>query len=886
MKSASILWALSACLSLSSAQPATYSIRTFAGTPRLLGDGGPATSATLWSPRGVSVDSAGNLFIADTTNGRIRKVSPDGNITTVAGSFPGSSGDPGPAASALLAYPSRAFAAPNGDLYIADSANNRLRRINATGSIATIAGTGMAGSSGDNGAGVTAQLSFPRDVAVDVNGNIYIADTNNMRVRRVTPQGIISTVAGTGAFGFQGDEGPAASAALAAPRGVAVDAVGTLYIADTLNHRIRKVTSDGRITTLAGGNTPGFAGDSGTGQFARLNTPSSVAVDGQGNVYVADTGNHRIRRISSQGIITTIAGGPTNGFSGDNGPAAAALLNAPQSVAVDAAGNVYIADTDNQRIRRINTQGIITTVAGSDPAAGDGGLAVAARLLLPSGIAADSAGNIYIADSGNNRVRRVNPQGVVSTVAGNGAAGYSGDNGLATAAQLNSPNGLAVDSSGTLYIADTGNHVVRRVTGGLIFTIAGTGEAGKDGDFGPAATAHLFNPSAVALDRAGNLLIADSGNNRIRAVSGGVIRNLAGDVSGLPGFAGDGGPALSARFDYPISLAIDTNGDVYVSDYFNNRIRRIQAGDNSITTVAGTGARGNSGDGGPAAQAQLYLPAGLAFDNSRNLFVADLLGSRIRVIGRNGFIGSVAGTGARGDSGDGGSALAATLASPRDLAIDGAGNIYFSDQDNHRVRKLSPSSVSIRTIVNSASGIAGPVAPGEAVSIFGAQLGDKVTFDGTPARVLYSSPSQVNVLVPDSIAGRTNVAVRVQNADLASDTFTAAVREAAPGLFTLDNSGSGPGAVINEDGTVNSAANPAPRGTIIAIYGTGQGTLNNAAVRIQGLPAEVVFSGQTAPGLYQVNARVPAEAFVSNRSPVELQVGSFAAQPGVTIAIR
>ena len=865
--------------------PTTYNISAFAGAPRVLGDGGQATSALLWSPRGIALDAAGNLYIADTGHARIRKVGADGTITTVAGSAPGFAGDGGAPASAMFAFPSRVAVAANGDIYVADSANNRVRRIGSNGVVTTVAGTGMAGFNGESDAATAIQLSFPRDVAVDPNGNVFVADTNNVRIRRVTLQGRLATIAGSGLFGFQGDDGAATRAALAGPRGVTADATGNIYIADTLNHRIRKITPDGTITTLAGGYTAGYSGDGGQATFAQLNLPTSVAVDRSGNVYFTDTGNHRVRRISA-GRITTIAGSSTSGFSGDNGPAALARLNAPESVAVDAAGNVYIADTENHRIRRVNSQGVITTVAGSDPGAGDNGPAVAARLFQPSGVAVDPSGNVYIADMANHRVRRVTPQGRIENVAGNGAAGYAGDGNLATLAQLNGPNGLAIDRAGSLYIADTGNHVIRRVSGGVITTVAGTGEAGKDGDAGPATTARLFQPSAVAFDRLGNMLIADSANNRIRVVSNGMIRNFAGDPAGLPGFGGDGGPAATANFDYPISLAVDDGNNVYVSDYFNNRVRRITPGGGTVTTFAGTGVRGGLGDGGPASQAQFALPAGLAFDNNRNLYVTDLLNNRVRMIGANGIVQTVVGSGARGDVGDGGPATAAALASPRDVAADGLGNLYFSDQDNNRVRKLSLTTLAIRTVVNAASGVAGPVAPGEAVAIYGTQLGSDVTFDGVTAQVLYASSNQVNVIVPRQIAGRTFTELRVGAPGIGSSTFTLTVRDAAPGIFTLTGTGTGQGAVINEDGTINSTANPAQRGSIVAIYGTGQGVLSGASVKILGIEAEILFAGETAPGLFQVNARVPPDSFASDRAPVELVVGSFAAQPGVTIAIR
>ncbi len=861
-------------------------MRPYAGTFRTVGDGGPATSAILWSPQGVSVDAAGNLYIADTGDARIRKVAVDGTISTLAGFFAGYSGDGGQATSAYVSYPSKAVAAANGDVYIADSANNRIRRVTASGIITTVAGTGQAGFSGDSSSATSSQLSFPRDIAVDPSGNVYIADTNNTRIRRLTPQGIIATVAGSGAFGFLGDQGVATGAQLASPRGVAVDSAGAVYIADTLNNRIRKITPDGNIVTVAGGNQPGFSGDGSNALFAQLNRPTSVAVDRFGNVYFTDTGNQRVRRINGAGIITTIAGNGAVGFRGDNGPGTSALLNSPQSVAVDSAGNVYIADTENQRIRKVNSQGIITTVAGSDPGAGDGGPAVSAHLFQPSGAALDPAGNLYIADTSNHRIRKVTPQGIITTIAGNGTAGYSGDGGSAIAAQLNGPAGLALDASGALYIADVGNNVIRKISSGSITTVVGTGKADTTGDGGPANLATLFNPSAVAFDRQGNLYIADSGNNRIRVVSGGIIRNFAGDLVGFPGFAGDNGPAAAASFNYPIALAFDDLGNLYVSDYFNNRIRKITVGGTTITTFAGTGVAGSAGDGGPASQAQLSLPAGLTFDSNRTLYVADLLNNRVRTIASNGVIHTIAGNGARNDTGDGGPALEAAFLSPRDVAVDSAGAVYVVDQEAHRVRKLTPSSVVIQSVVNAASLVSGAIAPGEALTIFGAQLGSDVTFDGVPALTIYASPTQVNVIAPRSLAGKSLTQLRVTNADFGNEIFTLNVRDSSPGIFTINGSGTGQAAVINEDGSINSTSNPAKPGSIIAIYGTGNGLSNSATVRIEGIGAEIQFAGETAPGLFQVNARVPASAAASDRASIEVLTGTFAAQSGATVVIR
>ena len=329
--------------------------------------------------------------------------------------------------------------------------------------IETVAGDGTAGYGVDGGAAMATQLAWPRGVAVDGSGNLYIADTSNGRIRKVDSSGVITTVAG-GGYGVDG--GPATAAQLDRPYGVAVDGAGNLYIADTFNHRIRKVDAAGVITTVAGIGTNGFGGDGGAAVAAQLNQPSGVAVDGSGNLYIADYRNHRIRKVDSSGDISTVAGNGTKGHSGDGGAAVAAQLGFPWGVAVDVSGNLYIADSTNGRIRKVDAAGVISTVAGigTHGYGGDGGAAVAAYLNNPWGVAVDVSGNLYIADTFNQRIRKVDSSGVITTVAGIGTNGFSGDGGAAVAAQLNRPQGVAVDGSGNLYIADTDNTRIRRVS--------------------------------------------------------------------------------------------------------------------------------------------------------------------------------------------------------------------------------------------------------------------------------------------------------------------------------------------------------------------------------------------------------------------------------------
>jgi sugar lactone lactonase YvrE len=299
---------------------------------------------------------------------------------------------------------------------------------------------------------------------VDVVGNLYIADTGNYRVREVAANGIISTVAGGGSIGYSGDGGPATSAGLNYPYGVAVDVAGNLYIADFFNSRVRKVATNGTISTVAGGGGS-YPGDGGPATNAVLGNVTGVAVDVAGNLYIADPDNNRIRKVAANGTISTVAGNGTLGYSGDGGPATSAQLWSPDGVAVDVAGNLYIADGNNNRIRKVATNGMISTVAGNGSLgySGDGGPATSAQMDFPWGLAVDSVGNLYIADGNNNRIRKVATNGTISTVAGNGSYGYSGDGGPATSAELSGAYGVALDAAGNLYIADTYNCRIRKV---------------------------------------------------------------------------------------------------------------------------------------------------------------------------------------------------------------------------------------------------------------------------------------------------------------------------------------------------------------------------------------------------------------------------------------
>jgi len=631
-----------------------------------------------------------------------------GILTRVAGNgFPGFNGDGGPAVSASLRSPTGVAIDSFDNLYIADFRNHRIRRVDAaTGIITTVAGNGSFGFSGDGGPATDAGLNDALGVAVDSADNLYIADSLNNRVRKVDALGIITTVAGDGSSGFSGDGGPATDAGLNNPVGLAVDSADNLYIAELGEfNRIRKVdASTGIITTVAGGE--GRGGDGGLATDARLNAPFGVTLDSADNLYIAEFGDiviahivsgNQVRRVdAATGIITTVAGdGRSFGFGGDGGLAINASLASPFGVALDSADNLYIADMNNNRIRKVGAVfGIITTVAGngSPDISGDGAPAIRASLADPRGVALDSADNLYIADFSSNQIRKVDAAtGIITTVAGNGSSDFTGDGDLATSASLSSPTGVALDSDDNLYIADLNNQRIRRVdaASGNITTVAGDGILGFNGDGGPATSASLANPTGVALDSADNLYIADFSNSRIRKVdvATGIITTVAGN--GTAGFSGDGGPATSASLANPTGVALDGSNNLYIADLNHSRIRKVDAVTGVITTVAGNGIAGFSGDGGPATSASLRSPFGVALDSADNLYIADLNSQRIRKVdAATGVITTVAGDGTFGFSGDGGPAIGASLRSATGVALDSADNLYIADSNNQRIRKI------------------------------------------------------------------------------------------------------------------------------------------------------------------------------------------------------
>jgi uncharacterized protein (TIGR03437 family) len=644
-----------------------YIISTVAGTDRLL-DGNAAINVPLRDPRTIRVDAAGSLYIADTGDHRIRKINQSGVISTIAGNgLPGFAGDRGKATAAQLSSPTSLAFDGNGNLYVVDRDNSRVRRISSDGIINTVAGNGTPGFSGDNGPAVSAQIR-PYAVAADSKGNLYIADLT-FRIRKVDiTTGNITTIAGTGMQGYSGDNAPAAMAAIDFVFDLAVGSDGSVYFADFGNARVRKIDPSGMMKLVAGSGQFGFIND-GIPATLALMLPQGVIVDTFGNVYISDYNRDQIRRVDvGTGLIKTIAGTGTTGFSGDNDLAAKAQLNSPFGLAIDSTG-LYVADTGNKRIRRI-TSDIISTVAGTGIR--DGGPATSAFLGVPEGLAVDGANNIVVADLGNDVVRRFSIGGNIGTFGQLQAA----------------PTGVATDQAGNFYVTDDEPRVLKITPAGVTSIVAGNGQDGYSGDNGPALNAAISDPTGVAVDVAGNVYFTDFTDNRIRkvAISTGTVTTIAGNGSFF--FAGDNGPALAAGMD-PYDIAVDSRSNIYVADRLNNRVRKI-AQDGTITTVAGTGFPGYSGDGGPATAAMLQFPTGIAVDSAGNLYIADDLNGVVRRVTANGLITTIAGNGvSRPASGDGGPALAAQL-NPWRVTVDAAGNVYVTDSVNDRVRKLTP----------------------------------------------------------------------------------------------------------------------------------------------------------------------------------------------------
>ncbi|MDD2698083.1 MAG: putative Ig domain-containing protein [Arcobacteraceae bacterium] len=805
-------------------------VTTVAGSGTQGSTDGNATTASFNSPSGVAIDSSGNIFVADTKNNKIRKITLDGVVSTFAGSgnfdFADATGT-----SASLNSPSGIAIDSSGNIFVADAGNDRIRKITPDGVVSTFAGSGTRGSTDGNA--TTASFHSPSGVAIDSNGNIFVADAGNDRIRKITPDGVVSTFAGSGTATFA--DGTGTSASFNTPTGVAVDSSGNIFVVDSSNHKIRKITPDGVVTTVAGNGTQGST--NGTGTSASFKYPYGVAIDSSGNILVTDASNNKIRKIIS---ATKLTGTPANSdigvydinltlSDGENNAShnfqitVANINYTPTNIALSSGtlaenssigstigdlnttdadlsfdtnethsysfcgglndGNftidsttlksnysfdyetttsqsVCIKTTDSANatynknltisITNVNETPTITSTAlttvdenssysytlngsdsdgdtltwsvhngstlpswlsfGSDPSivtvstiAGSGigtfadDTGTSASFKLPNGVAIDSSGNIFVADSSNNRIRKITPHGVVTTVAGSASGTFGGfADGNETSARFKKPSGIAIDSNGNIFVADTTNNRIRKITpDGVVSTFAGSGTATFADGTGTSAS--FKNPNGVAIDSSGNIFVADYGNNKIRKITPqGVVTTVAG--SGTATFAD--GTGTTASFKNPNGVAIDSSGNIFVADTGNNKIRKITP-DGVVSTFAGSGTATFAD--GTGTTASFKNPNGVAIDSSGNIFVADTGNNKIRKITPDGVVSTFAGSGTATFAD--GTGTSASFSSPNGVAIDSSGNIFVADSSNNKIRKITNATILSGTPTNDDVGV-------------------------------------------------------------------------------------------------------------------------------------------------------------------------------------
>ncbi len=836
VKSIGLLVCLLISVLLKADTPA-YTIKTFAGSD-LEGDGGPARLGFVSILEGVCSDADGNIYVADADDNRIRKIDNSGIVTTYAGNgYPGFSGDGGPATQAAINSPFGIRMDASGNLFIADLGNGRIRKVNPAGVISTIAGG----------------LNSPRNLTFAPDGTLYVSEFDANRVSRINSDGSATPIAGNGTSGSSGDGGSALSAQLNGPAGIGFDTTGVLYIADSSNARIRKVTPDGNIVTFLGGPDPV------TGINFALRLPTGLFVDQANNLYVANTGYPETFRFDSSGHYTFLAG-------------------VGRDIAVAPNGDVLLVG--QQHLEEVHSNGSVTTLFSSATVTfGDGGPATKARFETLAGIAADNQGNVVVSDSSFHRLRQIGLDGTIESLQ---ASDY-----------MTSPRTLAFDPQNRLFVADGGTIKIANPTGSATNIVTG-----------------LTAPAGLAFPQ-GNLEFTDNG------------ALFAAASSGPPTAV-----SLAQTLNSPTALAADSSGNFYVADTGNHVIRKIGA-DGSDVTIAGNGSAGFGGDDGPATQSQLNAPSGLAVDGHGTVWIADSGNNRVRFIDTSGNIHTAAGTGSPGFSGDGGAATQANLSNPTAIACDSQGNVFFVDSGNRRVRALTvgvgdlqsvPATI---TITHAATFLTGTIAGGEIVSIFGPNIGPaiplgaaldstghvstnlggtQVLVGGVSAPLYYVGLNQINAQIPVESSGHLSALIEVQRNGVTLASVISDISPYTPGLFALANSAA---ALNYPDYSLNGPTHPAAAGSVVILYGTGFG--DTSPLDVTGLPAvaplgvplavvsvfiggnkaELLYVGD-APGfagLTQINAVVPPDT-PAGLAQVQVSVANVVSPPGIYLQIR
>ncbi len=746
------------------------------------GDKGPATSAELNTPEGIANDAAGNIYIADRINNSIRKVTPSGAITTIAGTgIAGFSGDGFAATSAALNTPVSVVVDVAGNIFIADQANNRVRKINTAGIITTLAGNGTVGYNGDGFAATAAELNKPGGVAVDDSGNVYIGDFNNNRIRKINTSGIISTIAGNGFSGFSGDGGPAITAELNSPQGILIDHNYNIFFTDNLNHRVRKINTSGTIITIAGTGTAGYNGDGIAATSAELNTPKRLAIDTAGNIFITDELNNRVREVNTSGIISTVVGNGIAGYNGDGMRPGLAELNNPVGIAIDDSEYIYVSDKLNNRIRKANihpaysyrwTPSGGTNLIANNLLAGNYAITVtdangcefSARVAIsqPNGLRISTKANTNVSCNGlqNGSASAIIIAGTAPyTYLWSGGETSSSVSGLSAGTYTLQVSNLTDCAVGTVTITQPQLLIVNTNTiGNISCNGLNNGSISANVNGGTQSYKYLWNNgkttdtisslsagnySIVVTDKHGcsatsNFVVTQpallltkasaitnescnglSIGSAFTTTSGGTgspynISTIAGN--GSVGSSGDGNAAINAEINNPQGVAVDKIGNIYVADVGNNKIRRIDT-NGIITTFAGIGIAGYNGDGIQATSAYIAGPVNIATDQQGNVYIADAGNNRIRMVNTAGIISTIAGDGFANFSGDGNPAINSEINNPGGVAVDDSGNIYIGDAGNNRVRRINTSG-----IINTIAGIGVPGFGGDGFPAINAQL--------------------------------------------------------------------------------------------------------------------------------------------------------------------
>ena len=895
--------------------PKAYMVDAVAG-PALLppGEGSDARKLLILAPAGVAVDAQNNIYVSDEKFNRVYRIAPSGAFSTYAGTGVYGSFRAGvPATQSGFAAPKGIAFDRAGNLYIANQYASTIVRVAADGTTSLYAGGGT--TTGDGRAPLETRLGQVEYVAVDAQGNVYFSEFRGFKVRKIPAGGgAIETYAGTGTVGSSEQNGPAKQIPLGWIEGLFFGADNNLYILDSAGGLVRRVTPEGTSTfVFRSTDVPMKSKPAGW----TISLITGIAADADGTLWFAAyfwQSSVSVVKCPGRKDCEIVAGGGVAGFNGDGSPATQKRLSLPGPVAKDAQGNVIF--TDGQRVRLLTPGGELRTVAGGDTfaARGDGQKNANAVIESSEGIAVDAQNNVYASDERNHLVWRFGADGTARIVAGSGTRGYSGDNGPATSAELSEPAALALDSSGNLYILDIQNDVVRKVTPqGIITTHAGrphavTASCAPNPATAAAAQWCFTILSSLAADGPGNVYVGDY--NAVVRVAGGNVTQVS----------------ATGR---TASLHVGSDGNLYA--VANNQVLRSAQGASAFTVIAGTGKAASTGDGGAALAADIYATS-VTMDANRNILVGDFAGRKLRAITADGKIQTIAGggtkTGAR--SAAGGPSTDARIAPPQ-MAVGRNGRIYYAESgfstnypDDIHVWSLEPAQLFRTAVLNAASYAAGPVAGGEMITIYGIDIGPpalaiyqiadnkfrdeiastRVLFDGVRAPIIYVSATAASVVVPYSVAGKTETEMWIDYQGVATNRVKLPVAVTKPGIFTIPPTGTGQAALLHwPDYAVNNAANPIARDGVGMLFLTGGGDQGQdgmlaqttgalpfpVTVRVGTTDAQVLYAGPAPSlvyGMLQINFVVPANTTPGDKVSLFVRLGETWSQSGITISVK